>query len=409
MPFKKISTKNTAKFSGLKVLYVSPCFPAYSTSKRFQYIWDPISASTALGVDPVVLVTPSWRPKFAAIFHPDFIIEKIDETQFPVTLKICRYFSIPRHYFRSVSNFFYLIRVVPIIKKLIKMYGVELIHAHGEIAGMAAVSAGKQLNIPAVVTIHGVDTCKRMRKGVAGKQFKRALSQANKVIYVGESLQYLFSQVMEQDFNASIVHNGFKVPTVKFDRSCRKQGDTTGIISVSNLHEGKGVDITLRALAELKKLGIENWRYKIIGDGYQRKYLEKIAAEFSLENQIEFIGDCMHDEVYAYLRQSDIFCLPSYREAFGIAYVEAMAHGLLTIGVKDQGPQAFIEHGKTGLLAEPKDVNSLVEMLRYSIINVEKMKEIADAGQQHVLKYFTWEKHAEKLLSLYKEICGESQ
>jgi glycosyltransferase involved in cell wall biosynthesis len=69
-----------------------------------------------------------------------------------------------------------------------------------------------------------------------------------------------------------------------------------------------------------------------------------------LDSKVELAGARPHEEIPQYLAAADVFILPSYREAFGIAYLEAMAAGLLVVGVRDQGPSAFIEHGISGLL-----------------------------------------------------------
>jgi hypothetical protein len=194
-------------------------------------------------------------------------------------------------------------------------------------------------------------------------------------------------------------------PSLQLENRVFKNKKIIQLISVSNLHEGKGVDLTLRALACLKKQGIDNWFYTIIGNGDQKHYLEKIIKQFDLSKQVEFMGACTHNIVYEHLLKADVFCLPSYREAFGIAYVEAMAHGLLTIGVKGQGPQAFIEHGKTGLLVEPKNNDDSAQALHLAITQFQNMSDVAIAAKKHVMENFTWNKHAEKLFTIYKEIC----
>lgn len=391
---------------GLKVLCITPWFPIHPQDKRSCFIWDSVEALQKLDVDTVALVTKAWQPKFTGKIHADFTYEKIDFTLFPVKIKICRYLSIPRHYFRSISNFFYISRVVTIIKKLHKLHHFDIIHAQGEIAGLAAVSASKQLKIPAVVTIHGIDTCHRMWARYAKKQFQKMFQQATRIIFVGDFLKQHFEKIIHQADNCRVVYNGFRLPTMQSKKKWGNKTELIRLISVGHLHEGKGIDLTLQALGKLKENNVENWHYKIIGSGYQKKYLENIIEQLHLESDIEFMGDCSHEVVYENLQNADVFCLPSYREAFGIAYVEAMAHGLLTIGVKGQGPQAFIDHTKTGLLVEPQDIHHLFETLHQAITHFDEMKLIAQAGQQYVLENFTWEKHAEKLLHVYREVCS---
>ena len=181
-------------------------------------------------------------------------------------------------------------------------------------------------------------------------------------------------------------------------------GPERSAVSPSNLQKGKGVDITLRALAALKKHHVFNWHYTIVGDGPERKNLENLVKQLQLECFVSFVGLCAHGKVYEYLKASDVFCLPSYREAFGIAYLEAMAYGLLAIGVQGEGPEAFINNEKTGLLVKPRDVQALAALLKTIFEQQETMQIIAQQGQLHVLKELTWDKHAEHLLEIYKEL-----
>lgn len=382
----------------MKVLQLTSAFPAHIESDRYLYLWHSIEALHQTGIEPVVLYTPSWKP---------FISEFIDNTQFPIEIDTHRYFSIPRHYFRNISNASYLAYILPKIKKLHKLHRFNVIHAHGEISGLAAVIAAKQLGIPSVVTIHGIDMCSRMWKGRALTEFKNMFNQVDKLIFVGKSLKQHFEPMLNNQARACVVYNGVRLPrsTQHVDRLNQSP---VRIISVSNLHEGKGVDITLQALANLKSQGFLNWFYTIVGSGDQRSVLAEIIKKYDLQNHVEFKSDLSHVAVYQQLQKANIFCLPSYREAFGIAYLEAMAHGLLTIGVKGQGPQAFIEHDKTGLLVEPRSVDDLTNTLLYALQNKEKMQYIAAAGKKLVLENFTWKQHAEKLIAVYDDLCGNS-
>src|SRR5262249_10461104 len=136
------------------------------------------------------------------------------------------------------------------------------------------------------------------------------------------------------------------------------------LVSVANLHEGKGIDLTLLALARLKSEGVSNWTYRIIGSGQEKAALLKLTTNLGLADHVAFVGAVPHAEIFDYLAFDAIFVLPSYREAFGIVYLEAMAAGLLTVGVLGQGPSQFIRNGENGILVPPRNIDALVAALR---------------------------------------------
>jgi glycosyltransferase involved in cell wall biosynthesis len=238
------------------------------------------------------------------------------------------------------------------------------------------------------------------------RRLRSALASADRVILVGEPLREFFSAYIGSDRNFQVVPNGIDLSPVKPNGSIFENGPRR-LISVANLHEGKGIDLTLRALARLEGVGVSNWIYRIVGDGRERGALVKLTFDLGLAKKVIFIGAIRHAEIFANLASEDIFILPSYREAFGIAYLEAMAAGLLTIGVTGQGPSQFIRHGENGILVPPHDLEALVMALRNILTgDPSHWREIAERGRKTVRDGYTWDHHARRLIDVYKDVIG---
>ena len=206
------------------------------------------------------------------------------------------------------------------------------------------------------------------------------------------------------DNNFVVVPNGFLFSKDMLIKNKPYWPDMLTFVSVSNLSDdAKRIDISLRAFAELEKEKKYNWNYVVIGDGTFKTEYEKLAFSLGLKDKVKFVGFCTHKEVYRYLLKSDIFCLPSFPEAFGVAHLEAMAFGLLTIGTRGQGPSMFIKHEETGLLVEKDSVFSLKSVLQMIFEHPEKMKLIALNGKKQAHENFTWKQHAKKLSAIYQE------
>ena len=107
-----------------------------------------------------------------------------------------------------------------------------------------------------------------------------------------------------------------------------------------------------------------------------------------------------------YLSICDVFSLPSWEEGFGVVYLEAMAYGKPVIACKNQGISDVVTDGETGLLVEPKDINTLINAIDFLLSNPEEAQKIGEKGRKLVLENYTWEKNAQKTIKIYNEVLG---
>ena len=381
----------------MRVLCLTPWFPNAPGEREGNYIHDSIMALREQGIPVNVLLTRVWKP-----WQRNFPQYRL----FPgdLELRLIHYPGIPRDYLRVLSNrlqFFVLYRR---IVEYGREHRVQLIHAHTEALAEVAAAAARTLGIHSVVTIHGINTSHRYLGTAAQKDyFRRALNDCDRVILVGEPLHDFFAAITGRDDHFRVVHNGFHLPVASRPRKLFGN-PVRQLVSVSNLHEGKGIDLTLRALSLLKAAGVDQWHYNIVGDGYMRPQCEDLAKALGLHDQVTFVGAVAHARVADFLIGADIFVLPSWREAFGIAYLEAMACGLLTIGVEGQGAAAFIRQGETGLLCKPKDVEDLARRLAEAMHQPQAMQTIAEAGRRLATEEFSWSNHARQLIGVFREL-----
>ena len=393
--------QNSVTHAGLKILSLTPWYPPTPGAQEGSFITDSVAAVTSLGNQVSVLVTRPWKPNAQSAQ----IAWNETQNNLAQTVKCIRYLSLPRFFLLGLSNWFYQKRIQTKIKSFIHQYNIQLIHAHNELAAEAAVNVGKQLSVPVVATLHGIETSHRFNSLAQHRKHKRVLNDCDAVILVGEPLREHYQQIAGIDCPMSIVPNGVRTDLIQHSQSAKRfQTNTRRIASVSNLVKGKGIDLNLRALATLLEEGIGNWRYDIVGDGPQRAEYKALAITLKLHDHVRFLGRLDHQSVFKVLSENEIFSLPSYKEAFGIAYLEAMVSGNLVIGVYGQGPSAFIKSNVNGLLVEGQSIDSLKAALKQAIVAPESAGTMADKGRENVLLEYTWSEHARKLVELYHQV-----
>lgn len=136
--------------------------------------------------------------------------------------------------------------------------------------------------------------------------------------------------------------------------------DRPVIISVGHLEKVKGVDLGLRAFAELNR--IRPAYYWILGSGTQEQGLGKLSAQLGIENSVWFLG--FQKNPYIFLKNATIFFLPSRFEGFPNALLEAMYIGLPSVVTRyNNSITDFINDGEEGLIVDPNDAMAMATAL----------------------------------------------
>jgi glycosyltransferase involved in cell wall biosynthesis len=126
------------------------------------------------------------------------------------------------------------------------------------------------------------------------------------------------------------------------------------IVALGRLVPQKGVDTLLRAI----QLGPVDARLIIVGDGPERKSLERLALELGIDNRVDFVGIALNP--FKYLARADLFVMSSRWEGFGNTLVEALACGCPVIATNcDSGPSEILDGGRYGTLVPVDAVDRL--------------------------------------------------
>ena len=117
-----------------------------------------------------------------------------------------------------------------------------------------------------------------------------------------------------------------------------------------------------------------------------------------------------YSELVKVYQSADIFVNPViWEEPFGLVNIEAMATGLPVISSKVGGITEIVVEGETGLLIPPNNIQALVEAIE-RLLDDEKLRvKMGKEGRRRVERFFTWETHVNKLISLYNKMVSSFQ
>ncbi len=221
--------------------------------------------------------------------------------------------------------------------------------AHTQELAVPAHRSLRRLGLPWVLVAHGLEPdSPRYRRPDRSRAYRAALAAASRVVAVGPGLaRHLAAEAPSADVR--VVLNGYDRELVERVRAAApREAGAPRIASVSNLNEGKGVHLTLEALADRARRGLAVPRYDVVGDGPSRSSLEELARRLGLADRVHFHGAKPHDEALRTVAGASAFVLPSAPEACGVAYLEAMALGVAPVAVRGEGPSAFVGDGVEG-------------------------------------------------------------
>ena len=170
------------------------------------------------------------------------------------------------------------------------------------------------------------------------------------------------------------------------------------ILVLARLHEKKGIDTLLQALALTH--GIFLW---IAGDGELRSDLERLASKLDVTDRVRFLG--WRGDRAALLRAADLLALPSRYEPFGTVMVEAWQMGVPLVACAAAGPAAYVQDGRNGLLVPIDDSSALALALRRAVEDQALRAALIAGGRATYEADFTKAKIVAAYTELYQKVA----
>jgi glycosyltransferase involved in cell wall biosynthesis len=231
----------------------------------------------------------------------------------------------------------------------------DVVHAHASVVSPVAYGgavAGARAAVPTVLTFHSMLHRSALLLGASESLFgwasQRIVLSAVSSVVAAQAARWLPGAAV------AVLPNGIDIA---FWGALAPRRSTVArevsFVSAMRLSRKKRPAMLLRAFAAATRFanGEPAMRLVIAGDGPDRVALARLAMALGVADRVELPGQLTREALRRLYARSDAFVLPSERESFGIAALEARAAGLPVIAMLDSGARDFLRQGVDGLLA----------------------------------------------------------
>ena len=277
---------------------------------------------------------------------------------------------------------------------------VDIIHAHLSRGARVASVVSRLTGIPVVTTVH---TARR------SDIYLRLATGANRIIAVSDYVRSVLLEWGVPNGYVERIYNGTDIDGIP--QSNRTTLSAIGITCdrkiigfVGRVIRAKGSHELLEAFVAIASEDPST--HLVLAGGFEKESFSKVQSTIAskeLSDRVSLLGP--REDVAALMAGFDLIVLPSHREAFGLALVEAMARGVPVIATRVGGLPEVVDDGVTGILVEP-GVDELTEAIRYMIANPDRAAAMGRAGKDRVRELFSLENMAQQYESTYFSVLN---
>lgn len=297
------------------------------------------------------------------------------------------------------------------IIEVVNEYNLDLVHAHYSIphslcAHLAREVTGKTFKI--VTTLHGTDVTIVGQNKPLFSLNKYGIERSDLVTTVSRYQQ----EHTREHFNISndlrVIYNFVNTNVFKPGGGtvspCLRDGEQKIVMHVSNFRPLKNIEGVVRTFYHVQMEVAA--KLVLVGDGPLIGEIRNLCRELDICQRVCFLGQM--DNVETVLPAADCVLQPSYREAFGLALLEAMACEVPTVSSNVDGIPELVIHGETGFYAEPDDH---VGMAGY-IVDILRSKDLSltlgAKGRQRAVEQFDTKVIVPQYIRCYEEVLARA-
>lgn len=294
---------------------------------------------------------------------------------------------------------------------VVKHYGIDVLHVHYAIPhAYAGYMAKKMLEeeglyIPMMTTLHGTDITLVGNHPFYKPAVTFSINKSDVVTSVSESLKEDTLRLFDIKVPIQVVPNFINIE--KHDRSsftdCQRDimadSDEFIITHVSNFRKVKRIEDVVKVFNNIQK--VIPAKLMMVGEGPEKEPAEELSQKLGIDDKVIFFGNS--DEVHKILCFTDLFLLPSEKESFGLAALEAMACGVPVISTNTGGlPEVNID-GISGYLSDVGDIDHMTKNALAILQNAETHQKFKKNSLATAAKF-----DIHKIVPLYEKLYIES-
>ena len=358
------------------------------------FVFDQARAYRKSGADVRILIPVPWGKR-------DYFGRRVNRRSVETTVDgirccIVRYLSLSNPGEPDFNAASAIRAIRSVYDRVFSDFTPDLIQAHTlGFDSMIGNWLKQRLHCPLVLTTHGSDTS--IPYGEGKKDLLRGFCKgADAIVCVSGKLKRQLADcgVTEPLY---VIPNGFHLRD-------RRNGIPSGLdwIQVGNLLPQKHVETTLRAFCTFHESYPEAV-CRIIGQGPEQKKLETLCRELGIQDSVRFLGQLENSRVLEEMARSRFFVMVSHPEGFGVAYLEAMSSGCVTIGTQGEGISDVIENGVDGFLVPADDADAVTSIALRCALDMEYAGTISRRGIEKALN-LTWQENACRNMLVFRNL-----
>lgn len=304
----------------------------------------------------------------------------------------------------------YDIALSSMIYQVVCMYKLDILHAHYAIPYAYAAFMAKQMlkekgkDLPLITTLHGTDITLVGQHPSYKHAVEFSINQSDALTSVSESLKQDTLSFFEVRKEINVIPNFIDDRHFEQCITCsRKQfaeDDERVLVHISNLRPVKRIQDVLEVFKRVNEKVPS--KLIIVGEGPEMERVDSFLVDYpDFMDKIKIMGK--QNDLRAVLTHADVFLLPSEKESFGLAALEAMAAATPVISSNTGGIPEVNIHGKTGFLADVGDVEKMAEYGVKLLSDENLLKEMKKTAKE-VAKTFDYKRVIPMYENLYHQV-----
>jgi len=283
--------------------------------------------------------------------------------------------------------------------------------------------ARERTGVPYGIIVHGTDLLllqHQAHQSALKRKVARTLMQPASVIVANSRYTRDLCLTVCQEIGAARDPSAVRVVPLGTDPSHFRPGvDSKAVrtryglgpgrwmLTVARLTAHKGIDTSLRVLADLSRRH-PDLRYAVVGSGDRLGELQDLTGQLGVTDRVRFLTSVPDHDLPALYNMAELYLGVSRQadsnvEGFGIALVEASACSLPVVAGRSGGIPDAVREGETGLLVDPTDLKAVAAAVERILGDPALAKKLGAGGRQAVESYFNWDRVTREMIAIADE------